>query len=89
MLMVLYFVIVGFTVGGSGSDVYLQNDESIYVVKWGTEVQVYVYKYDPVTMFYTGQWINYLEGAPDKVTVHFIEESKEAKACKLNINQGR
>lgn len=78
VLLILISLAFGFT--ESNKNLYLQNDESVYIMRWGDDFGVYLYKYDPVTKVYTGRWINYLDKNYTPITIHFVEQPESV--CK-------
>lgn len=73
VLVVLCFCLVGFTVGMQSADLYLQNNESIYIARNGNYTYVWVYTLNPVT----GQWdlkeVKELNKYIPRINVHFVE----------------
>jgi len=60
---------VGFSVGQRSVDIFLEDNESIYISRWGNDVYVWVYTYDTDTSTWDIKQIKEIEVALDRVNV--------------------
>ncbi len=67
------FCLVGFSVGQRSVDIFLEDNESIYISRWGNDVYVWVYTYDTDTSTWDIKQIKEIEVALDRVNVQMGE----------------
>ena len=70
IMFMLCFCLVGFTVGRHTVDVRLEENESIYISRWGNNAYVWVYTYDEITCTWDIKEMKELEGFLPVINVH-------------------
>ncbi len=73
IILILCFCLVGFSVGQRSVDIFLEDNESIYISRWGNDVYVWVYTYDTDTSTWDIKQIKEIEVALDRVNVQMGE----------------
>ena len=69
IILMLCFCLVGFTVGQRSVDIFLEDNESIYISRWGNDVYVWLYTYDVETCTWDIKQIKECEVALDRINV--------------------
>ncbi len=73
IILMLCFCLVGFTVGRRSVDVYLKNNEAIYISRWGNEAYVWLYTYNSTTCTWDIEYIKGVASGLPTISVHFVE----------------
>jgi hypothetical protein len=72
-MLMLCFCLVGFTVGRHSVDVYLKNNEAIYISRWDNDTYVWVYTYDAVAGTWDIEPTREVRRQAARINVHFVE----------------
>ena len=73
IMLILCFCLVGFTVGRRSVDIYLNDDEAVYIGRYGNKAYVWLYTYNPDIPKWDMKSIKELEIGLPRINVHFVE----------------
>lgn len=73
IMLMFCFCLVGFTVGRRSMDVYLNDNEGIFISRHNNQVYVWVYILDQDTYTWEVEDVKSIEYALPRVNIHFVE----------------
>jgi len=73
ILMVVCLFLVGFTIGRRSTDIYLKDNESVYIGRYDKKLYVWLYTLDQVNGTWAVEQIYDTRSSFTSFTVHFVE----------------